>query len=352
MVFHVMRIGAVSLMVCAGTVFAGPTTYSVAIDQAQSSVGIQTDAMIPIDGALIGNYDPTTNPTGTQTRPGLFGGSGNNPIDMSMDLHTVLNDSSTPIGAFDLVLDEVGGVAEIANFSLDALGGTPITVNVEGDVQYSSFNTINPTSAYIGGITVTIPLGSGEVTQFDIVQDGTAVGSIVPTGQPNEYLLSVGVPAQMMITIDALGQPVPVPPTPILIPVTGTFTVASGHVDMSISFQSVNNAPTPAAPGALVNVPFDLPTILPPGSTAHILLNADVLEGMIDSTIDVAIVAGGDATGCYPDCDTSGSLNIFDYICYGNAYSTGDPYADCDGSGSLNIFDYICYGNAYAAGCP
>ncbi|MCA9278030.1 MAG: hypothetical protein H6815_04490 [Phycisphaeraceae bacterium] len=55
---------------------------------------------------------------------------------------------------------------------------------------------------------------------------------------------------------------------------------------------------------------------------------------------------------CYADCDQSGSLNIFDYICFGNEYSAGTSYADCDGSGSLNIFDYICFGNAYAAGCP
>ncbi|MCA9277984.1 MAG: hypothetical protein H6815_04260 [Phycisphaeraceae bacterium] len=54
---------------------------------------------------------------------------------------------------------------------------------------------------------------------------------------------------------------------------------------------------------------------------------------------------------CYPDCDRSGSLNIFDYICFGNAYAAQDAYADCDGSGSFNIFDYICFGNAYAAGC-
>ena len=32
--------------------------------------------------------------------------------------------------------------------------------------------------------------------------------------------------------------------------------------------------------------------------------------------------------------------------------SCGTCYADCDGSGSLNIFDYICFGNEYAAGCP
>ncbi|MCA9278060.1 MAG: hypothetical protein H6815_04640 [Phycisphaeraceae bacterium] len=56
--------------------------------------------------------------------------------------------------------------------------------------------------------------------------------------------------------------------------------------------------------------------------------------------------------GCYADCDGSGALNIFDYICFGNEYAAGTSYADCDGSGQLNIFDYICFGNEYAAGCP
>ncbi|MCA9278056.1 MAG: hypothetical protein H6815_04620 [Phycisphaeraceae bacterium] len=55
---------------------------------------------------------------------------------------------------------------------------------------------------------------------------------------------------------------------------------------------------------------------------------------------------------CYPDCNGSGSLNIFDYICFGNAFGAGEPYADCDGNGSLNTFDYICFGNAYTVGCP
>ncbi|MCA9278303.1 MAG: trypsin-like serine protease [Phycisphaeraceae bacterium] len=58
------------------------------------------------------------------------------------------------------------------------------------------------------------------------------------------------------------------------------------------------------------------------------------------------------ATCCYADCDGSGSLNVFDYICFGNEYAAGTSYADCDGSGGLNVFDYICFGNEYAAGCP
>ncbi|MCA9278609.1 MAG: hypothetical protein R3B58_03430 [Phycisphaerales bacterium] len=57
-------------------------------------------------------------------------------------------------------------------------------------------------------------------------------------------------------------------------------------------------------------------------------------------------------SACYPDCDNTGTLNIFDYICFGNAYTSGEQYADCNGDGQFNVFDYICFGNAYAAGCP
>ncbi|MCA9278063.1 MAG: hypothetical protein H6815_04655 [Phycisphaeraceae bacterium] len=74
-----------------------------------------------------------------------------------------------------------------------------------------------------------------------------------------------------------------------------------------------------------------------------------LLNELEELTFDVTVL---DQPPCYADCDNSGALNIFDYICFGNAYSAGSQYADCDGSGTLNIFDYICFGNAYAAGCP
>ncbi len=62
---------------------------------------------------------------------------------------------------------------------------------------------------------------------------------------------------------------------------------------------------------------------------------------------------------CYPDCDTStgpGVLDIFDFLCFGNRFSSGDPYAcDCDtstGPGVCDIFDFLCFGNEFNAGCP
>ncbi|MFG0285728.1 MAG: GC-type dockerin domain-anchored protein [Phycisphaerales bacterium JB039] len=60
----------------------------------------------------------------------------------------------------------------------------------------------------------------------------------------------------------------------------------------------------------------------------------------------------GQSDDCYADCDGSGELDLFDFLCFQNAFGAGDPYADCDGSGVLDLFDFLCYQNAYAAGCP
>ncbi|MFG0285307.1 MAG: DUF1028 domain-containing protein [Phycisphaerales bacterium JB039] len=55
---------------------------------------------------------------------------------------------------------------------------------------------------------------------------------------------------------------------------------------------------------------------------------------------------------CYADCDGSGDLNFFDFLCYQNLFAAGDPDADCDGDGTLTFFDFLCFQNAFAAGCP
>jgi hypothetical protein len=54
---------------------------------------------------------------------------------------------------------------------------------------------------------------------------------------------------------------------------------------------------------------------------------------------------------CYPDCDGSGALDIFDFLCYQNLFSAGEPRADCDGSGRLDFFDFLCFQNAFEDGC-
>ncbi len=55
---------------------------------------------------------------------------------------------------------------------------------------------------------------------------------------------------------------------------------------------------------------------------------------------------------CLADCDGSGGLDFFDFLCFQNLFAAGAPAADCDGSGGLDFFDFLCFQNAFAAGCP
>jgi hypothetical protein len=55
---------------------------------------------------------------------------------------------------------------------------------------------------------------------------------------------------------------------------------------------------------------------------------------------------------CYPDCDGSGDLTFFDFLCFQNLFAALDPGADCDGDAEFTFFDFLCFQNAFAAGCP
>ena len=69
-------LAASAAFVATASTLAAATTYTVALVPAQSNLNTSTTVSAPIAGTFIGNYDATTNPGGTQTRPGLFGGSG------------------------------------------------------------------------------------------------------------------------------------------------------------------------------------------------------------------------------------------------------------------------------------
>ena len=64
----------------------------------------------------------------------------------------------------------------------------------------------------------------------------------------------------------------------------------------------------------------------------------------------------GDADCYHADCDRStgiGVLDIFDFLCFQNAFVSADPFAcDCDPDPVCNIFDFLCFQNAFVSGCP
>ncbi|MFG0282856.1 MAG: GC-type dockerin domain-anchored protein, partial [Phycisphaerales bacterium JB039] len=69
------------------------------------------------------------------------------------------------------------------------------------------------------------------------------------------------------------------------------------------------------------------------------------LAGLVEGSGVIHVI------GCYADCDGSGALDLFDFLCFQNMFVMGDPYADCDQSGALDLFDFLCFQNEFAAGC-
>ena len=50
---------------------------------------------------------------------------------------------------------------------------------------------------------------------------------------------------------------------------------------------------------------------------------------------------------CYVDCNGDDRRDLFDFLCFQNAFDQGDAYADCDGDGDLTLFDFLCFQNAF-----
>jgi len=83
----------------------------------------------------------------------------------------------------------------------------------------------------------------------------------------------------------------------------------------------------------------------------------EVVDALWYVNIHTARHPGGEIRGqvvdtCYADCDASGELDFFDFLCFQNEFAAGTAYADCDASGELDFFDFLCFQNEFAAGCP
>ncbi|MCW5756430.1 MAG: hypothetical protein KIT54_04255 [Phycisphaeraceae bacterium] len=54
---------------------------------------------------------------------------------------------------------------------------------------------------------------------------------------------------------------------------------------------------------------------------------------------------------CAADFNGDGTLNIFDFLAFQNAFASGNRCADIDGDGILTIFDFLAFQNLFATGC-
>ena len=155
--------------------------YAFSIDQDGSSIQQTLDVSVPLDGTLIGNYDATTTPDGTQTLPGFFGGSGNNPINFTATAVLTGTNVVSPQGGFTIAIDPSGTSAIVDGFQMDVLGGETATVAATFNLVYDTFRTVSPTGFFLGGIELPIPLGDIELLSWTLEQTEPATFALVDT---------------------------------------------------------------------------------------------------------------------------------------------------------------------------
>lgn len=81
-----------------------------------------------------------------------------------------------------------------------------------------------------------------------------------------------------------------------------------------------------------------------------IVLSPSFLVGTLRFTEGSAVI---ERTGdvCRVDLDGDGSLTLFDFLAFQNAFDMGDLIADFDGDGALTLFDFLAFQNEFAVGC-
>ncbi|GIW73999.1 MAG: hypothetical protein KatS3mg103_0521 [Phycisphaerales bacterium] len=96
------------------------------------------------------------------------------------------------------------------------------------------------------------------------------------------------------------------------------------------------------------------------GASMMVIEGNHALVGAIDDWItpDARDTSGAayffdlSCIGCRPDLDADGTLTIFDFLAFQNAFDAGESRADFDGDGSLTLLDFQAFQLAFDAGCP
>ncbi len=308
----------------------------------ESSVLLDGSMHTELDGTLIGDWDGETNPDGTQTRPGVWGGSGNNPIPLSMTVTIGFNGVRVPTGIIDVVIDSGAGLAQFSDLNWNVIGEETLPGTLTVTVLYETFRSINPDSLYPGGVPVEIPMGEATVTACSLLQAGPAPGTAAPIdGQPGGHDVTVTVPAIMdlVIATDAFGElPMQVP---IALLLEGVHQIgdATDYLTMTAHASVDETSDLPGEP--LPSIPMELPTVVPPGDFAGVLLDLTPTAAGVTLTLGADIQATHQQ-GAFGDLNGDGIVGTDDLLAILAAWGScaGCP-EDLDGDGVVGVNEIL-----------
>lgn len=279
-------IGALSL--------ASAQLYDFTVVAPPSGISGNLSISTSTEGTLVGNYNPDTNPSGTRTKPGIFGSFGpteNVPVNVSIGAAIGGNINRQAGGTFRATVDGNNNTITFENLSVNFLANGPAVLPVTLTIAGESFRTRNPTSTYIlPSQGISFPIGTVNLSQFTAVQTGAGAGVLTPTG-PDQYDFTAGVLVDLTFAADLLGNPF-AQTVPIVLPLQGQ-VVVSGNSALITSLQPLNFSQTFNPNLDLPPFEFGLPTILPPGNTANLIFDLMLEEIGLNVDLDVNLRAEG-----------------------------------------------------------
>ncbi len=346
---------ALAIAAATGPLAAQDLAFSV--NQGASSVSATFSVLADSAGSLIGDHDPTTNPDGTQTRPGFFGGSGNNPIPLDLDLLSSTQVTTNPAGAFNAALDTSALTIDVNNLDLDLIAAGSASSGIDVTLEWSAFNTVNPTFIFPGGVPLTLPLSNTQITTLALTQTGPSAlpGLLTPDG-PGVYSLAVALPVSVTVEADSATLPIPATSFDAILPLAGSVTLNpdnSATIELSIDLGDLSQTIDLSAAPAAEDIPFELPTF--GEETASVLLTLMFNDATIASSGSINIVAEGASAACnIADlADPFGALDFSDVITFLTLFSEAAPGADlAPPTGVFDFSDVVAFLSAFGAGCP
>ena len=313
--------------------------------QTTGEASVQNDLV----GFLIGDFDPVDNPDGTQTRPGLFGGSGNQPVDLEIGLGIGGAFQGPVSGGFRITGNPGSGTVGLENLQLDLLSESTAALPLTVSLLWETFRSFNPDSLFFGGIPFEVPLAEAVLTLLEAEQAAPAVATTAPLGK-DTWSLSVLLPVNLLASFDAVGSVIELQPLPAVLPLAGELALAAdGSASVKLGFAFEVSEQGDGDPGTPVidGLPFPLPTILPPGGEANVLITAAPQSIALTLSLDVAFTASGpgDEPPLTGDVDGDGRVDFEDLLLVLAGYgpcTPGTPCpADIDGDGAVAFNDIL-----------
>ena len=311
-------------------------TYLVEMSPKSTHLQMSLGLSAPLAGTFRGDYDATTNPGGTMTRPGSFGGSGNIPIPYTSNIAGGVSMNTVPTGSMKLTM---GGddLLIVSDLELNMLGSDHGDLGARLGLTYSTFRTFNPNALYPGVPMIEIPIPLGEITEMSAVQTAHAIGVMQPEGK-GIYKLFALVPADISFRARFLEEVVEIESFCILLPVVGSVQWSGETMDVELTIADEGTNVIPYQLDPLVDRPLDLPTVLPPGGTAHLLFSGDFGELSLERSLDMLMESEGQPTCSIFDLDGNCEFDGGDLAILLASWGQSGP-ADFNGDGIVNQID-------------